>query len=81
MYQLPTSALMQQTRSSTHLLALRVNCFYGRKNKEKVDDYWQRNLKTEVRSKNTPAITAYDIGAAKDNKMKIFKIISEPNQP
>ncbi len=29
---------------------------------------------TEVRSKNTPAITAYAIGVVKDNKMKIFKI-------
>ncbi len=31
---------------------------------------------TEVRSKNTPAINTYAIGAAKDNKMKIFQIIS-----
>ncbi len=31
---------------------------------------------TEVRSKNTPAITAYAIGAAKDNKITIFEIIT-----
>ncbi len=31
---------------------------------------------TEVRSKNTPAITVYAIGAAKDNKIKIFEIIT-----
>ncbi len=31
---------------------------------------------TELRSRNTPAIIAYAIGATKDNKMKIFKIIS-----
>ncbi len=30
----------------------------------------------EVRSKNTPAITNYAIGAAKDNKMKIFETIT-----
>ncbi len=30
---------------------------------------------TEVRSKNTPAITDYAIGAAKENEMKIFEII------
>ncbi len=31
---------------------------------------------TEMRSKNTPAITAHAIGAAKDNKMKIFEILT-----
>ncbi len=31
---------------------------------------------TEVRNKNTPAITAYAIGAVKDSKMKIFEIIT-----
>ncbi len=31
---------------------------------------------TEVRSKNTPAITDYATGAVKDNKMKIFEIIT-----
>ncbi len=30
----------------------------------------------EVRSKNTPAIATYAIGAVKENKMKIFKIIT-----
>ncbi len=30
----------------------------------------------EVRSKNTPAITAYARGAVKDNKIKIFEIIT-----
>ncbi len=29
-----------------------------------------------VRSKNTPAITAYRHSAAKENKMKIFKIVT-----
>ncbi len=45
------------------LLALWVNCYYKRTNKEKIDDYRRWNLKleteTEVRSKNTPAITDY----------------------
>ncbi len=31
---------------------------------------------TEVRSKNTPAVIAYAIGAVKDNKMKIFEIVT-----
>ncbi len=31
---------------------------------------------TKVRSKNTPAITVYAIGAVKDNKMEIFQIIT-----
>ncbi len=31
-------------------------------------------LETVVRSKNTPAVTTYAIGAAKNNKMKIFEI-------
>ncbi len=33
-------------------------------------------LETEVRSKNTPAITVYAIGAVKDDKIKIFEIIT-----
>ncbi len=31
---------------------------------------------TEVRSRNTPAITGYAIGAAKDSETKIFEIIT-----
>ncbi len=31
---------------------------------------------TEVRSKNTPAITTYTVGAVKDNELKIFEIIT-----
>ncbi len=35
----------------------------------------ETETETEVRSKNTPAVTDYAIGAMKDNKMKIFEII------
>ncbi len=33
-----------------------------------------KETETEMMSKNTPAITDYATGAAKDNKMKIFEI-------
>ncbi len=36
------------------------------------DETW---TETEVRSKNTPGITAYAIGAVKDNEKKIFEFI------
>ncbi len=38
-------------------------------------------LETEVRSKNTPAITDYhhSVDAGKDNEMKIFQIITLSN--
>ncbi len=55
------------------LLALRVNGYHGRTNKQLLtaDD----ETETEVRSKNAP-ISDYAIGAAKDNKMTIFEIIT-----
>ncbi len=36
----------------------------------------ETETETEVRSKNTPAITTYAIGATKENEMKIFEIIT-----
>ncbi len=71
--------LTQQTHSSVcevaysffrSLLALRINGYYGRKNKEK--NRWLQTMKvgteTEVRSENAPAITVYATGAAKDKQ-------------
>ncbi len=36
----------------------------------------KHETETEVRSENTSAITAYAIGAVKENEMKIFEIIT-----
>ncbi len=67
----------QQTRSSTHLCvkrcAVTVSASIETKqllwpNKQRKDD------ETEVRSKNILEITAYAIGAVKENQMKIFEI-------
>ncbi len=82
--------LTQQTRSSTHLsvkrravffrslLAFRVNGYYGRTNKEKVNDYRRWNLKLKLKRgpKTHLQLPIITIGAAKDNKMKIFQIIT-----
>ncbi len=74
--------LTQQTRSSTHLcvkrrtvflLTLWVNSYRDWTNKEKIDDCRRWNFGSEVQKQTC---NYYRHRIAKDNKMKIFKIIT-----
>ncbi len=40
------------------------------------DETWNWNWSEVKKKKQQPPITTYTIGAAKDNKMKIFEIIT-----
>ncbi len=59
------------------VLALRVNFYYDQANKEKIDDSRRWNLKLKLKwgPKTDLQLLIIAIGAAKDNKMKIFEII------
>ncbi len=54
-----------------------VSGYYGRTNKEKMEDYrwWNLKLKLNWGPKTYLQLQLIAIGAAKDNEMKIFKII------
>ncbi len=60
------------------LLALWVNGYYGRTNKEKIDDYRRWNLKLKLKwgPKTHLQLPIITIGAVKENEMKIFKILT-----
>ncbi len=60
------------------LLVLWVNCCYGRTNKVKIDDYrwWNLKLKLKWGPETHLLLLIITKCAIKDNKMKIFKIIT-----
>ncbi len=62
------------------LQVLRVNGYYVRTNKEKIDDYRRWNLKLKWRPEAHLQLQIITVGAAKDNKMKIFAIVTLNHQ-
>ncbi len=60
------------------LLALWVNAYYGQINKEKTDNYRRWNLKLKLKwgPRTHLQLLIITIGAAKDNELKIFEIIT-----